>query len=923
MLNRREFVGAFAAGLAGIGTRRARAQEDTERRIVGARTRRAAERAIERAGTLYEVIDIGERGFLVVGEFPAVSANALETRSDVGYVESDGRAFALAQRTPWGVDRIGADAVGKKGYTGARVDVAVVDTGIDSDHPDLRRNLGEGRAFETADDSYAEPWDDDAGHGTHCAGVVAALDSTEGVLGTSVETTLHAAKVLGSDGSGKTSNVAAGISWAADQGYDVISLSLGGADRQALRDACAYAYDSGALLVAAAGNSGNADDVGNPAAYEEVIAVGATRSDDSLAGYSSTGPELELAAPGSDIYSTVPGGYGAKYGTSMACPHVAGAGAHLMALGSPNAETRTDVSSPGGARGRLRETAEETGLSSNEGGYGLLDVDGALAGAPTPLGESGTVSVDQPGRGTWQEVPLSGEYADPVALMGPVSENGGQPVHARIRDVSPTGFEFQLEEWEYLDGGHTEEEVSYLVCEAGTHELTDGTRLEAGTTDLDHTGRNVAFESSFADRPAVFSSVQTENGGQAVITRQQDVSTAGFDCRLQEQAANGFHVTERVGYLALERGTATTSGVALEAERTSNAVTDTPSTVDFVGSYGRDPVFLAAAQTADGPDPAALRRAALDGDGATVFVEEGRSADAETNHTTEAVGYLTIGGGGPLYGYPTRANTVGESGTVSIEQSGRNTWQSVSLSGSYTDPVVLVGSVSKNGNQPVHARVRDVSSTGFEIQLEEWEYLDGSHITETVQYVICESGRHTLGDGMQVEAGTTDLDHTGRNVTFGDSFATQPAVFSTTQTENGRQTIVTRQEDVSTAGFDCRLQEEEALGSHVTETVGYLAVERGNTTADGVALEAGRTPNAVTDSPSTIDFAGSYDAPPVVLAAAQTADGPDTATVRRTALDETGIEVAIEEGRSADAETNHTTEAVGYFAVGGDRLVGN
>jgi hypothetical protein len=176
---------------------------------------------------------------------------------------------------------------------------------------------------------------------------------------------------------------------------------------------------------------------------------------------------------------------------------------------------------------------------------------------------------------------------------------------------------------------------------------------------------------------------------------------------------------------------------------------------------------------------------------------------------------------------------------------------------------------------------------------------------------------------MQVEAGTTDLDHTGRNVTFGDSFATQPAVFSTTQTENGRQTIVTRQEDVSTAGFDCRLQEEEALGSHVTETVGYLAVERGNTTADGVALEAGRTPNAVTDSPSTIDFAGSYDTPPVVLAAAQTADGPDTAMIRRTALDETGIEVAIEEGRSADAETNHTTEAVGYFAVGGDRLVGN
>ena len=96
MINRREFVGAFAAGLAGIGTRRASARKETERRVVGARNRRAAERAAERATEVINVIDLGERGWLVVGQFPAVSANALATRSDVSYVERDRKAIALA-----------------------------------------------------------------------------------------------------------------------------------------------------------------------------------------------------------------------------------------------------------------------------------------------------------------------------------------------------------------------------------------------------------------------------------------------------------------------------------------------------------------------------------------------------------------------------------------------------------------------------------------------------------------------------------------------------------------------------------------------------------------------------------------------------------------------------------------------------------
>jgi len=160
------------------------------------------------------------------------------------------------------------------------------------------------------------------------------------------------------------------VEWVADQGYDVASMSLGGSSgSSALKDAVQYAQEKGVLLVAAAGNSGPCSDcVGYPAAYSEVVAVSSTASDDSLSSFSSTGSEVEIAAPGSDIRSTIPGGYDTFSGTSMACPHVSGAAGQLMANGASNAN----------ARDTLASSAEDIGLASNESGAGLLDVATAL-----------------------------------------------------------------------------------------------------------------------------------------------------------------------------------------------------------------------------------------------------------------------------------------------------------------------------------------------------------------------------------------------------------------------------------------------------------------------------------------------------------------------------------------------------------------
>ncbi|WP_224336434.1 S8 family peptidase [Haloprofundus halobius] len=299
------------------------------------------------------------------------AVKGLEQRGDVRYVEANGQMYAFAQSLPYGIDRVDAEVAHGEGETGSGADVAILDTGIDSDHPDLQANLGEGKAFVSARGPYAEPWDDDNDHGTHCAGTADAVDNDEGVVGVSTEATLHAVKVLDKRGSGSFSDIAAGIEYTADQDWDVASMSLGASSgSDAVKDACAYAYDRGVFLVAAAGNSGPCSDcVGYPAAYEEVVAVSATGENDDLASFSSTGPEVEIAAPGVDIESTVPGGdYDVFSGTSMACPHVAGAGAQLMANGYTNTETRE----------QLLSTAEDIGLASNEQGAGLLDTAAAL-----------------------------------------------------------------------------------------------------------------------------------------------------------------------------------------------------------------------------------------------------------------------------------------------------------------------------------------------------------------------------------------------------------------------------------------------------------------------------------------------------------------------------------------------------------------
>lgn len=242
-------------------------------------------------------------------------------------------------------------------------------------------------------------------------------------------------------------------------------------------------------------------------------------------------------------------------------------------------------------------------------------------------------------------------------------------------------------------------------------------------------------------------------------------------------------------------------------------------------------------------------------------------------------------------------------------------WTTVRLDSTYAEPVVIAPSLSYDGIQPATTRVRNVRSDAFELAVEEWIYLDGRHMDETVGTLTTAPGSYTLSDGTTVEVGRVRTDHRWASDSLSGSFSTTPVVFSGTQTVNGGQPVVTRHRNVSAASIDVRLQEEEAKGSHRIEDVGYLAVDRGPGTWGGRAFEAG-VRSDVDQTWETVEFESSYEQP-VFIADLQTFRGWDTCGVRYRNLSQSSVDLKVEEEQSRGAETDHVGERVGYLVVEG------
>lgn len=273
----------------------------------------------------------------------------------------------------YGLELSGLAAAGEARERGDGTVVAVIDTGVDLDHPDLVGRLVPGRDFVDGD---TRP-DDGNGHGTHVAGIIAATSGNGiGIAGGAPGAKIMPVRVLGSDGTGDTEVIADAVRWAVGHGADVINLSLddtGPADRlrkggplaRALREA-----SDQAVVVAAAGNEGHAERLyraGVPA-----VVVQAVGADGQPAPFTNFGDPRSVAAPGVDIVSTVPGGYARKSGTSMAAPHVAAEAALLIGAGAD----------PATARELITTTAHDT--DDPLLGAGLIDAAAALGALEEP-----------------------------------------------------------------------------------------------------------------------------------------------------------------------------------------------------------------------------------------------------------------------------------------------------------------------------------------------------------------------------------------------------------------------------------------------------------------------------------------------------------------------------------------------------------
>ncbi|MCI5120018.1 MAG: PKD domain-containing protein, partial [Candidatus Electrothrix sp. AUS4] len=252
-----------------------------------------------------------------------------------------------------------------------------------------------------------------------------------------------------------------------------------------------------------------------------------------------------------------------------------------------------------------------------------------------------------------------------------------------------------------------------------------------------------------------------------------------------------------------------------------------------------------------------------------------------------------------------------EVGEVDID----NNWVQVEITETFVNPIIVTGPPSSNDSQPCVIRLRNIDNTSFEIRLQEWDYLDGDHTGETVAYLILEQGSFTLKDGTLVEAGQFDSqDNNFRSVSFAKAFATEPVVMTSIASFNEDDAVTGRIKNISLTSFEHKIQEQESFSNgHGNETVNYVAWEVSKVNIGNFNTIVNKAARGVKDKWYTVPYGELLPDPPIFLGTMQSQDDADTAAIRYTNKTDSDIKIKIEEEQSADTETRHGLESIGYF----------
>jgi len=254
-----------------------------------------------------------------------------------------------------------------------------------------------------------------------------------------------------------------------------------------------------------------------------------------------------------------------------------------------------------------------------------------------------------------------------------------------------------------------------------------------------------------------------------------------------------------------------------------------------------------------------------------------------------------------------------EVGEITID----HVWVKVLFENSYTQPIVIAGPPTFNGSNQLTVRIRNIDQEGFEIRLQEWDYLDGSHTEETLSYMVMEKGTHTLDSGIKIEAGSFKASARFQGVTLQQPYDLIPVILTQVITEIDPNAVTGRTQKSSQTSFEYKLQEQETTkNGHAEETVGYIAWEPGKGEFSGLQFEAGITAKSITHNWFNLTFLPAFPDPPLFMADMQTYAGSDTAVIRMQNLTQATAEIKIEEEQSKDSETDHAAEALGHLSIG-------
>ncbi|NOQ45425.1 MAG: tandem-95 repeat protein, partial [Desulfobulbaceae bacterium] len=507
----------------------------------------------------------------------------------------------------------------------------------------------------------------------------------------------------------------------------------------------------------------------------------------------------------------------------------------------------------------------------------------------------------------WQQVLFTEPFITPVVITKAASVNDIEPGVVRVKNVTETGFEVRFQEWDALDGEHPAETVTFMVMEQGRFSLDDGTGIEAGCFSTANTAgfSRISFSQSMNAVPVVMAAVTSENEIDAVTMRIGNITTGGFEQKMQEQESNATdHSTESACYIAWEPSTGQFNNMNYEVATTPNEVTDSGYTIHYSQIFTEAPILLASMQSTNGGDTATLRSNASRVDSVEVRVSEEQSLDSETSHVAETAGYIAFG----------NLDLTSDSDNDGLLTSDEINTYTTHPGLADTDNDGLM-----DGEEVAYWQDRgidwagDIDNDGI-INLIDGD-ADGDGILDGVEVAagFDPADPASAPAFPLLDAGEIDVDHNWVHVQLVTSFV-HPVVVAKLISSNDPEPCVVRIANTTVNGFDIRVQEYDYQDDiHAVEQVSFIVMEAGSyTLSDGTRIEAASFPTNATRTYEVYGFAQTFQEVPVVITAVSSYNEEDTVTGRMRKISTTGFDYKMQE-QEANKQA-HLQETISYIA---------